>query len=382
MRGSVKILVVDDEPVFRDTLKAILSFWGYETVEAENGIEAFEILRGPDAPSVALVDWVMPEMTGIELCEKVKKQNDAAKFVYIILLTGRRESNDIIAGLNSGADDYIAKPFNNEELKSRLAVGVRTASYEKKLSEYAKEMEFLAEERAKQLIHAERLSNLGELSAGIAHEINNYIAPASGYVKIMELQLEQLESVSDKDKAYFRNAIRQTGDSISKIERLVKRLKTHSRKNTDEKCLENLNNIVLQAAELCHSKLKFLDYAEFLSQEMVAVLINPQEIEQAIVNILKNAAEELDRSEGVIRVYTSMENNYAVLRIEDNGPGIPDEVRKKVFEAFYTTKDSERGTGLGLSVSKGLIEAHNGTITVEKSEMGGAAFIIRLPAYS
>jgi C4-dicarboxylate-specific signal transduction histidine kinase len=374
----VKILIVDDEPVFRQTLVSIVTFWGYEAVPAENGAEALEILSRPDAPSVALVDWVMPEITGIELCEKVKLRNSSDKFVYMILLTGRKDSNDIIAGLNSGADDYIVKPFEHEELKSRIAVGVRTVEYERKLSAYAKDMERLAEERAAQLIHAERLSTLGELAAGIAHEINNYISPASGYIKIMELQLEQLLTVSDKDKAYFRNAIRQTGDSIAKIERLVGRLKKHSRKRQDEKSLTNINNIVRQAAELCHSKLKFLDYAEFLSQDLKPVSVNSQEIEQVIVNILKNAADELDR-DGIIRVYTSMEDDRLVISIEDNGPGIPEDGEEKIFESFFTTKDEERGTGLGLSVSKEIIESHGGRIFAEKSEMGGAAFVIELP---
>lgn len=381
MRVAVKILIVDDEPIFRKALVSTLTYWGYDVVTAENGVEALDILKQPDAPSVALVDWVMPEMTGIELCEKVKHQNGAGKFVYLILLTGKNDRKDIITGLDSGADDYIVKPFENEELKSRIAVGLRTVDYERKLSSYAKEMEALAEERAKQLVHAERLSTLGELSAGIAHEINNYIAPASGYVKIMELQLEQLHSVSDKDKAYFRNAIRQTGDSVAKIERLVKRLKKHSRKNIEEKSIENINNIVRQAAELCFSRLKFMDYAELLSEDLKPIPVNSQEIEQVLVNILKNAADELGHN-GSIRVYTFMEKNNVVVRIEDNGPGIPAGAEKKVFEAFFTTKESERGTGLGLSVSRGIIKSHGGKIWVEKSEMGGAAFVIELPVPS
>lgn len=183
---KMKILVAEDDSMMQKLIVGLLEKWGHEVLAASDGLEALELLKNScdSPPGVALVDWVMPELSGLELCEKIKKDGEIPYFIYFILLTGRRKEEDIVMGLSAGADDYIVKPIKKGELKSRLDVGVRMVEYERRLresnaalSKYARIMESLAEEKAKQLAHAERLAMLGELSAGLAHEINNYVAP-------------------------------------------------------------------------------------------------------------------------------------------------------------------------------------------------------------
>lgn len=121
---SLKILVADDSIVSRHLLNAILSKWGYEVVLAGNGLEALAVLQGPDAPPLAILDWMMPEMTGLEVCRKVREQS-REPYTYILLLTARSLKEDLIQGMEAGADDYVVKPFDQHELKVRLRAGTR-----------------------------------------------------------------------------------------------------------------------------------------------------------------------------------------------------------------------------------------------------------------
>ena len=178
----MRVLIADDDVIVLKLLDKLLVKWGYETVCVDDGAAALEIIRNPDTrPDIAICDWVMPGLEGLELCKKVKGAHEFG-FIYVILLTGRSNESDIVAGLDAGADDYMSKPIKAEELKSRIAVGARSVEYERKLIEinrklhdqnatlekYARIMETLAEERARQLVHAERLSSIGEMAAGIA----------------------------------------------------------------------------------------------------------------------------------------------------------------------------------------------------------------------
>jgi two-component system, cell cycle response regulator len=128
----MKILIVDDEQISRRILEAMLKKWGYETMSAENGAEAWELMQKPDAPNLVVSDWMMPHMDGIELCEKIRGI-ERPGYVYFILLTTKAEKKDVIQGLESGADDFIVKPFDHEELRSRVKIGERIIKLEQKI---------------------------------------------------------------------------------------------------------------------------------------------------------------------------------------------------------------------------------------------------------
>jgi two-component system cell cycle response regulator len=120
----VKVLVAEDDVVFRRILESMLGKWDYDVVTASDGIEAWEILQAADAPQLALLDWMMPGLDGTEICRRVR-QGPAEPYIYIILLTARGQRGDMIAGLDAGADDYITKPFDPMELKGRVRAGIR-----------------------------------------------------------------------------------------------------------------------------------------------------------------------------------------------------------------------------------------------------------------
>jgi two-component system, cell cycle response regulator len=120
----MRILIADDDDVMRHILVASLTKWGYEVVVARNGFEAWRLLQGNDAPKLAILDWIMPGMDGVEVCREIRKREDMP-YIYVLLLTAKHKKEDVIAGMEAGADDYIPKPFDPQELKVRLRAGRR-----------------------------------------------------------------------------------------------------------------------------------------------------------------------------------------------------------------------------------------------------------------
>ena len=136
----MKVLVADDDPTSRKMLEAVLPIWGYEVISAKDGKEAWQILTQPNRPSLAILDWMMPEMDGVEICKKVRALENGSP-LYLIILTVREEKKDIVKGLKAGADDYLAKPFHPEELRARLDVGKRLITLQNNLAARVKELQ-------------------------------------------------------------------------------------------------------------------------------------------------------------------------------------------------------------------------------------------------
>jgi len=127
-----RVLAAEDNPVFQTMLRNMLSRWGYEAVMARDGSEAWEILRAPDAPRLAILDWMMPGMDGVEVCRRVRAAAPEP-YVYIVLLTARTQSEDLVEGMEAGADDYLTKPFAAQELRVRLRAGTRILDLQEEL---------------------------------------------------------------------------------------------------------------------------------------------------------------------------------------------------------------------------------------------------------
>jgi CheY-like chemotaxis protein len=136
-----RILVAEDDPVSRELICARLAKWQYKVTATQNGAEAMTELRKKDAPTLAIVDWMMPDMDGLEICRRVR---EVEKIVYIILLTARASKENIIEGLRAGADDYLVKPFHPDELHARILVGLRVMKLQETLADRVKALEAAA----------------------------------------------------------------------------------------------------------------------------------------------------------------------------------------------------------------------------------------------
>ncbi len=139
----MRVLIADDDMVSRSVVKALLTKWGYEVLEAEDGNQAWDILKEKDSPRLVLIDWMMPGMAGLELSRRLRQLDDNT-YHYVILLTGRNSKEDIIDGLDAGADDYITKPFVAQELEVRLRVGSRILALQQSLQEALEKQSYQA----------------------------------------------------------------------------------------------------------------------------------------------------------------------------------------------------------------------------------------------
>lgn len=143
MSTFMKILIAEDDPISRKVLERILVNWDFEVTAVTNGRQAWDILQRPDAPNLILLDWMMPELSGPHLCRLIREQ-ETDNPAYIVLLTAMHAKEDIVTGLESGANDFITKPYNQGELKARLGVGIRMLDLQSKLREKINELEHAA----------------------------------------------------------------------------------------------------------------------------------------------------------------------------------------------------------------------------------------------
>jgi two-component system NtrC family sensor kinase len=397
----MKILIAEDDLTLRMVLKSILQRWGHEIVVAEDGNQAWKILQA-DSPKLAILDWMMPGIEGVELCRRVRERTNG-DYVYIILLTAKVENEDIVVGLDAGADDYIAKPFDDEVLRSRVAVGARIVQYETLLAEknvqlqhYGSEMEKLAQERSKQLIHAEKMATVGLLSAGIAHEINNPATFIAGNIQTLErfctdmepaLRQQIQQNGEDAQKLEFilqemPKAVEGIRNGVTRISRIVRGLKSFCRKSEEPLAACDINTCVEQALELCHNALKYCVTIERdLAENLPQIMADSQQIEQVLINLFVNAADAMtEYDHGTLTIKTQSTDNSVVVKVSDTGHGIPDDKLDDIWQPFFTTKSLDKGTGLGLFTVRGIIENHEGQIKVENKRVGGAEFTISLPA--
>ncbi len=138
--NSNRILIAEDHYVSRHLLERNLTNWGFDVTTAENGVEAIEVLESPDPPPIAILDWMMPEMDGLEVCVRIRKRSELP-YVYLLILTAKSQKEEVAAGLEAGADDYVIKPFDPDELRARLKVGQRVVRLERMLAKKISDLE-------------------------------------------------------------------------------------------------------------------------------------------------------------------------------------------------------------------------------------------------
>jgi DNA-binding response OmpR family regulator len=191
----VRILIAEDDPPSREVLQLNLEAWGYQPVVCQDGAEAWSAFQQPGAPRLAILDWMMPGLSGVEVCERVRGLAQG-RFTYIILLTAKGQREDLLAGLEAGADDYVVKPFDREELRARIRVGARVVALQNKLLE------------------AEQMRVLAETAGAAAHEINQPLTVLMGK---LELLLERM--ASDSPHREVIHSVYGSADRIAEIVR-------------------------------------------------------------------------------------------------------------------------------------------------------------------
>ncbi len=411
-RGA-KILIVDDVPINRMLLEKLLGKCGYTTLSAENGKQALNLLE-KESIDLVLLDVMMPEMSGLEVLKRMREEKRTEE-VPVIFITAVNESGMREKGFELGAVDYITKPIDNEEVrvrvKTHLQLNAIRKSLEKKNAELKRVNKELKEAHA-QLLQREKLASIGQLAAGIAHEINNpagfvfsnlnslqeytedfikilkeyeellSVCKSKGDEELLSLaqRVERVKEELDVDLLLedIKDAISESLEGAERITKIVKDLKSFAHVDEAELKYANINEGIESTLNIVWNELKYK--AEVVKEygELPDIECYPQQLNQVFMNLLVNAAQAIEER-GQIRIRTYSDGGRVYVQISDTGVGIPKENLSRIFEPFFTTKEVGKGTGLGLSMSYGIIKKHGGKIDVQSQVGKGTTFTIELP---
>lgn len=394
-----KVLVVDDTPEVRHLVGDILSEH-YQVVYATDGEMGWQVIQ-EESPDLIVSDVMMPKVDGYELCRRVK-QNPETAAIPFVLLTARAQVSLKIEGLNCGADDYLVKPFHAEELIARARALLRLRELHQDVAaKNARLEETVAElkQTQNQLIQSEKMSSLGQLTAGLAHEINNAINAVYNGIpaisdrldrlqKIVESSLEDTQATVDDERssvdAAFQSLRKLAGvvsEGADRTARIVRDMKTFSHPGAEAPEPAEVGAVLELCAGLVQSQYRERATVHCDVQAECWCLAPAGHLNQVFLNLMTNAVQAMPRSG---EIFASVQHDAGMIRasIRDTGPGIPDKILPRIFDPFFTTKAPGEGTGLGLSVSYGIITRLGGTIECHSLEGVGTEFIIRLPAMS
>ena len=563
------ILIVEDEFISRSLLKKVLVEMGHNIIEAEDGAQAWQVLQEKRVKLV-ISDWMMPVMNGLELCRKIRSEG-FNEYVYVIMLTAKDRKTDLVDVFSAGADDYIPKPFDPEELRARVMTGMRVIDLEQRHHELAdtliesrnklrivfdslkeeiitldrqmnivsvnkafanqlkcppdlavgkkcseigvSENNFLSdkafqslvdgvfqtaqgskklfttkdgqgdtvyskisclpvrdefdnvikvvvvahditeekrraekihslnqqlmekteeieaqnaelkstlkrlEDTQAQMLQSEKMASIGQLAAGVAHEINNPTGFVSSNLKtlldyqediaglidkyhelVVLLESDQhLESLpecvkfsiqelkaaeSDIDIDFLMEDINELiGDcreGTDRIKKIVIDLKDFAHPGEDKIQSMDINQGLESTLNVVNNEIKYKATVKREFGEIPNIQGYPQQLNQVFMNILVNAAQAIEKK-GEITVKTGAVENFVEVTISDTGCGIPKENLQKIFDPFFTTKDVGKGTGLGMNIAYNIVKKHNGTIRVNSEVGKGTTFTIRIP---
>ena len=361
------VLVAEDDDTSADMLRTLLIRSGYEVRVAKDGGEAIRLAGEAPAPDIILLDWMMPEMTGLEVCTRLRERYDPLE-MPILMVTAKADAESVAAAFESGASDYITKPFLGAELRARVAAHLRI----KRLSEERRAMD-------EHLMEREKLSTLGLLVSGVAHELNNPLGGIYGYAQLL------LEQESDPERLV---ALERIVSEVQRCNRIVADLLSFARRNAPERVRLDVSEVLTHTLAMRdrHLQARGLWPRLALEPNLPLVVADPHQLQQVFLNIIINAEHALRERGTTLRVTAERSfqrpastGEWLEVRIFNDGPPIPADVRARIFEPFYTTKGKEEGTGLGLAICRRVIGEHGGTIEVESDEEG-TSFTILLPA--
>ena len=414
------ILIVDDSSTNLSVLSQALKTAGYKVRVAVDGLSAIEMLekcaidptKNP-LPELILLDVQMPGIDGFETCRQLKA-NQVTAVIPVIFMTALADAESKIKGLSLGAVDYITKPFEQDEVIARVNIHWRLKQLTDNLEQQVTERTRALQQAQVQVVQQEKLSALGQLVAGVAHEINNplsfmvsNIAPAKEYladitevlrlyqkhypepapdiaIKIDEIDLEFV--IED-----FSHLLDSMQVGTERIKDISLSLRNFARSDVDTATPIDLHETLDSTLLLLKHRLKNRGDRPTIEViqnygELPPIKCYPGPMNQVFMNLLANAIDavedawEKDQRCLTITISTEVLRESAIVRIADNGLGMTDEIQKHLFEPLFTTKAVGKGTGLGLSIARQIVtDKHGGQLFCKSLAGKGTEFAIELP---
>ena len=352
MTEQPTILIVDDSVDTVDLLNKRLSFEGYRTLSAYNGQEALKQAADHN-PDLIVLDVMMPDMDGYEVCERLKASKNT-RYIPILMLTAKSGLEHKIKGLDVGANDYLGKPFDYKELSARIKslLALKSAREE--------------------LVSDEKSSALDQMMDELAHELRNPLTSIGGLARRVRENLSE----KDRNKKYLDLIIQE----VTRLEGMVKDLVELKTTAVSYKEKTDINALISDALngfrENCEQER--IQVNTDMSDGTPTVSADKEQLKLALGSLFENAIEAMASSPSkTLTVKSDLEDDRVKIEIRDTGRGIPKEKIKNIFDPFFTSKTS--GPGLGLTLASKIVQEHRGSISVESEPEQGTCVTVSLP---
>lgn len=370
------ILLVDDEAGIRKVLGISLQDSGYDVHTAESARAALQLFE-EIAPPIVLTDIKMPDMDGIELLRRIKKINPDTE---VIMFTGHGDMGLAIKSLKNDATDFVTKPINDEVLEIALKRARERISMRSRLREYTENLESLVAEKAQKLIEAERMAAVGQTVTELSHAIKSIANGLKGSIFVLGKGIEL------DNKQYLQEGWKMVEGNVEKIKNLSLDLLNYGKYGDVQFTVGDANAPVVEVVQLLKSRATAQGIAlkMELSDNLAPVRFDPEGIHRCLLNLVTNAIDacgEDDAPGKTVTVRTQKPENRAVeYQVIDTGSGMTKDVQDKIFQSFFSTKGA-RGTGIGLMMTKRIVDQHQGIIEVTSEKAVGSTIRIKLPLH-
>ncbi|HEY1719553.1 MAG TPA: ATP-binding protein [Verrucomicrobiae bacterium] len=366
------VLVAEDEPDMRRFLKAELDK-DYDVLEAADGVQALEKALH-FSPDIILLDMMMPEMDGLEVCRELRKRETTMN-IPVILLTARADEETKFNALEIGANDFLAKPFSSTELQARIKNLIESHHFQRKLSKQNVALTSAIEqikETESQLVQSEKLASLGRLSAGIIHEINN---PLNFTLTGLFALRNKSKQLAPEQRREYKEILDDVEEGIKRVRDIVFDLRTFTHPGAGAGELVEVPDATQAALRFLSGEWKGEIQIEQNIPPGQVVWANRNKLIHVLVNLLQNSIDALaekkfaDGEKPTIWIEGRTQGDRSLIVVRDNGAGIDPKFLGKIFDPFFTTKEVGKGMGLGLSICYRIVHGYGGRISA-KSEHG------------
>lgn len=388
------ILIVDDNQTNLDVLFELLKNYGFKVLVAQDGESAIEQIQYIH-PDLILLDIMMPGIDGFETCRRLKA-DPPTQDIPIIFMSALSDTVDKVKGFQTGAVDYITKPFQHEEVLSRIDTHLTIRSLQKKLEEKNTELaqlnqnlERLVEQKSKQLIDQEKTAIIGRLTQGMVHNLKSPL-------QVMQTSVDLIETKATKINDYsFFSYTKYILQAITKVNQIMDTLMVKSSKEQKQDLQSvNINELIQREIQLLEGNMYFKNKIKkkyFYDEKIADIPLIYAYISQVFYNLINNAMDAMwEKKSRELTIVTRQDESTIYMDIADTGCGIAPEDLSKIFDPFYTSKPAKgeekkegepTGTGLGLYTCIELLKPFNGEIAISSNPGKGSVFTVVLPKH-
>ncbi len=372
--SPVRVLLVDDEVDFLESLGQRLALRGLNVVTAPSGQDALaELARYP--VDVVVLDVRMPGMDGIETLRQIKEEYPR---IEVVMLTGHADLESSLEGMRFGFFDYLTKPVEINTLIAKIH-----DAQSRRQGEVPDGDSTFGDKLKQHMIVADRLASLGELAGSIAHEINNPLAIISESAGWLHSHLERYPDLPPGLESDMQLALDKIESAVERARRISHNFLRFARSPEAMVRETDLRDLIAEVVDLTNKTATNSEVRLVISTssgDSLRVSTDPYQLRQVLLNLVTNAIQAVPPG-GRVSLQLGGDDQEFMITIDDNGPGIPEENIERIFEPFFTTKPDGQGTGLGLAVSRGIVERLGGRIEVDSRPGEGCTFRVALPRH-